>query len=196
MRKRVLIIGDDKMGHWAVKEINKQCPETIIYLNRSVDRTRIVKLLKKRIISLPELFKMGWAELTRKDVSIPDYPIISNNNDVRAMVESELADEVICFRAGLVLNKTTLALSPQFLNVHYADLPEWGGLGAIARSLNAGCYEQKACLHEMVGEIDAGEVYRREPYHLDPKAGYKQNEDNAFQAGLRLLITYLKAPSL
>jgi len=43
----------------------------------------------------------------------------------------------------------------------------------------------------MVGEIDAGEVYYREPYKLDPTIGYKANEDRAFESGLKLLHNYI-----
>ncbi|PLX30224.1 MAG: hypothetical protein C0582_01570 [Alphaproteobacteria bacterium] len=57
--------------------------------------------------------------------------------------------------------------------------------------MKAQAYDQNSCLHEMVGEIDAGEVYYREPYKLDPTIGYKANEDRAFESGLKLLHNYI-----
>ena len=103
------------------------------------------------------------------------------------MVEREKPDRVICFRAGLIIGKRTLSTGPQFLNLHYADLPEWGGLASLLRAMRAKAYDQNACLHEMVAEIDGGEVYAREAYKLDPSLSYRANEDHAFETGLTLL---------
>src|SRR6056297_2220884 len=111
---------------------------------------------------------MVWAELRRPALAEPNFPVLYTNQAIRDMLAREKPDEVICFRAGLVLTEKTLACAPDFLNVHYTNLPKWGGLGTIYKALKAQAYDQNSCLHEMVGEIDAGEVYYREPYKLDP----------------------------
>ena len=191
MRKIILIIGDDRMGRQAMKSVHATFPDMTIYRNRSGSPRRILKLVRKRILSFSALMCMAWAELRRQPVSTPDFPVLLTNQHVREMLEREKPDMVICFRAGLVLTEKTLAYPTQFLNLHYADLPKWAGLGTIAKALKAKAYHQNACLHEMVGEIDAGEVYHREAYTLDPSLGYKANEDRAFEAGLRLLHRYL-----
>lgn len=187
MTKIVLIIGDDRMGRIAMTSVHKAFPDIRIYRNRSTSPKRIVKLILKGVLPLSALLVMAWAEMRRRPVPEPDCPVLVTNQDVRSMIETEKPDRVICFRAGLVLTRKTLALPARFLNLHYTDLPQWGGLGTVYKALRAKAYDQNACLHEMVGEIDAGEVYEREAYKLDPSIGYKANEDRAFEAGLRLL---------
>ena len=191
MSKIILIIGDDRMGRKAMASLHAALPDIPIYRNRSGGPKRIIKLIRKKIIPLPAVIAMAWAELRRPVSPAPDFPVLLTNQDVRSMLEREKPDQVICFRAGLVLTEKTLSCEPEFLNLHYTDLPEWGGLGTIYKALKAKAYEQNACLHEMVGEIDAGEVYHRQAYRLDPCKGYKENEDTGFEAGLSLLHHYL-----
>lgn len=182
--KTVLIIGDDKLGHRAVQKLHGQVP---IYLNSSNTLKRIFKLVCKKILRLDDLLQMGWAEFVRSDVSVPELLALHSNQEVIDMVEREKPDRVICFRAGLIIEKRTLSMGPRFLNLHYADLPEWGGLASLPRAMRGKAYEQNACLHEMVPEIDGGEVYAREPYKLNPGLSYRENEDHAFDSGLTLL---------
>jgi len=182
--KTVLIIGDDKLGHKAIVAMG---PDVQIYLNRSSSPARILKLVLKGTLSVKDFLIMAWAEYCRRGTQIPDLPVLKSNRDVIDMLKREKPDRVICFRAGLIIGRATLEYPPQFLNLHYADLPEWGGLGSIPRALRAGAFEQNACLHVMVPEIDGGEVLERQPYRIDPKLPYKDNEMRGFAAGLMLL---------
>ena len=191
MKKLILIIGDDRMGRKAIRHISSAFPNIKIYRNRSGSPLRVLKLLKKNIISLPALINMLWAELQRPNLTVSGLPLLSNDQEVRVILKNENPDEVICFRAGVILTKRTLSCETHFLNLHYADLPKWGGLGAIHEALKAGAYDQHACLHEIWEKIDTGEVYQREPYKLDPSLSYKANEDIAFEAGLTLLQKYV-----
>ena len=77
---------------------------------------------------------MGLADLRRADTPLSDLPIIATNNDLLQVIKDETPDRVICYRAGLVLTRTVLDQPPQFLNVHCADLPKYGGLGTLGPS--------------------------------------------------------------
>ncbi|PLX30225.1 MAG: hypothetical protein C0582_01575 [Alphaproteobacteria bacterium] len=119
MRKTILIIGDDRMGRRAISSIRAAFPDIMIYRNRSNSLTRVTKLVKKKIIPFPALLQMVWAELRRPALAEPNFPVLYTNQAIRDMLAREKPDEVICFRAGLVLTEKTLACAPDFLNVHY-----------------------------------------------------------------------------
>jgi hypothetical protein len=187
MTKIVLIIGDDKLGHRAVADLLPRYPNVPIYLNRSRNPKRLYKIVRKNIGLLWYFIQLFWAEYRRTDTDIPSMSIIENSQDVLDMIAREKPGTVICFRAGLVFGKNLLGSGPRFLNLHYADLPLWGGLASLPRALNAKAYDQHACLHEMVLEIDGGDVLHRQFYRMDPKRTYRENEDVGFDAGLTLL---------
>ena len=172
--KTVYIIGDDKLGHQAIAALG---PDHVIYRNSSNSPMRVLKLVRKGILRADDLLRMVIAEVRRKDTAIHDVPALCSNADVQDMVEREKPDRVICFRAGLIIGRKTLDTGPQFLNLHYADLPDWGGLASIPRALRAGALVQTACLHVMAPEIDGGEVLAREPYALNPNP--KRDERSA-----------------
>lgn len=184
MTRTIFFIGDDKLGHRAIRALPDGAP---IWLNRTMNLARVVKLLRRRSIAPGDLLAMALADMRRKDTAIPQLPVVTSNADVAQVVAAERPAQVVCFRAGLIFNRATLQSGPQFLNIHYADLPEWGGLGALPRALRAGALEQAACLHEMLPEIDAGQVLHREPFRLNPAESYRENEDRAFSAGLAIL---------
>lgn len=182
--KTILIIGDDKLGHRAAQKL---LGKVRIYLNSSTSFKLICKLVLKNSLRMDDLLQMAWADYTRSETSIPTLPRLQTNDDVINMINLEKPDRVICFRSGLIMGKQALSMGPQFLNLHYAELPEWGGLAALPRALRAKAYEQHACLHKMVSKIDGGEVYARVPYTLEPRQSYRENEDHAFDVGLILL---------
>ena len=183
--KVVYVIGDDKIGR---KAMNLLADDQIIYRNQTVDALRVLKLIRRRVVTYCEVFKMLIADLQRKKVKVRDYPIIKSNCEMMEMVEREKPDVVICFRAGLVLSKKVLDLTPRFLNIHCADLPEFGGIGTISRAIKAQKLNQNACLHEIILEIDSGEVLHKEPYQLSQCNTYIDNEDVAYLAGYKILV--------
>ena len=191
MRKTVLIIGDDKLGHRALAALAARFPNIPLYRNRSASPKRLFKLVRRNWNLLGDFITMFLAELRRADTPIPPLPVITTGADIFTMIERENPQTVICFRAGIILGTRLLASGPEFLNLHYADLPEWGGLAALPRALRAKAYQQQACLHRMVVAVDAGEVLRRAPYMLDPSLPYSKNEEIGFATGLALLTEYL-----
>ena len=183
--KIVYVIGDDKIGR---KAMNLLGGGQIIYRNQSVDALRILKLIRRRVVTFSEIFKMFIADLRRQKIQVSDYPILKSNEDIVEMVECEKPDVVICFRAGLVLSDKVLDMPPRFLNIHCASLPEFGGIGTISRALKARKFNQNACLHEIILEIDSGEVLHKESYQLSKNKRYSENEDIAYLAGYKILV--------
>jgi len=84
--------------------------------------------------------------------------------------DRELAERVALYDVGLVVGAGFMrVLSPGFLsrfeavmNVHPSLLPEFKGLRAIERALEAGVSETGVTVHLMVEEVDAGPILRQE----------------------------------
>jgi methionyl-tRNA formyltransferase len=138
---------------------------------------------------------MAWAELFRPDYKIADFPQIRSNVDLLEKIKGYAVDRVYLFRAGLIINKKVIEAGPEILNIHCARVPDYGGLGSIMRALEAEAYEQEATLHRVVERIDEGEVIATLPYNLDKALTYRQNEEIAYDAGIRLLLDQLKISS-
>jgi phosphoribosylglycinamide formyltransferase-1 len=84
--------------------------------------------------------------------------------------DRELADRVAVHDVSLVvgagymrvLSPVFLERFPAILNVHPSLLPEFRGLRAVARALEAGVKETGVTVHFMVEEVDAGPVVAQE----------------------------------
>jgi phosphoribosylglycinamide formyltransferase 1 len=80
--------------------------------------------------------------------------------------DRELADRIEAYGGGLVVGAGYMRiLSPGFLdrfpavlNVHPSLLPEFRGLRAVERALEAGVDETGVTVHFMVEEVDAGPI--------------------------------------
>jgi len=182
--KTIFIIGDDKLGRLAAAELN--APDAI-WLNRSVDSKRVVRLIKTGAIKLQDVLAIAFADLRRPNVAAPDLPIIRTNAEMLELIRTQAPDRIICYRAGLVLTRKVLDQPVQFLNVHCADLPKYGGLGTLHRALRDKAFTQNACLHEITTVIDGGRVLHKEPYQLSPARSFRRNEDIAYAAGRKIL---------
>ena len=182
-----VLLGDDRIGRQVAARLAARDQSMPMAFNRSAEPRRIMRLLRKRRIGFTELLLMALAEWRRPDVAKPLLAEINDNAALLAWLESSRPRAVVCFRAGLLISPAALAAGVPFYNVHAADLPEFGGLGAIARSLRAGRREGFACLHRMVARIDSGDVLEREPYVLAASEGYAVNEERAYAAAERLL---------
>lgn len=112
--KIVYVIGDDKIGR---KAMNLLGGGQIIYRNQSVDALRISRLIRRRVVTFSEIFKMFIADLRRQKIQVSDYPTLKSNEDIVEMVECEKPDVVICFRAGLVLSDKVLDMPPRFSKI-------------------------------------------------------------------------------
>ena len=90
--------------------------------------------------------------------------------------DRELADRVAAHGVSLVVGAGYLrVLSPVFLerfpailNVHPSLLPEFRGLRAVARALEACASETGVTVHFMVEEVDAGPIVAQEKVSILP----------------------------
>jgi phosphoribosylglycinamide formyltransferase-1 len=96
--------------------------------------------------------------------------------ETRKEFDAELADRVAAYDVGLVVGAGYMrVLTPVFLerfpaviNVHPSLLPEFRGLDAIRRALEAGVQRTGVTVHFMVEEVDAGPVIRQETVPVLP----------------------------
>jgi phosphoribosylglycinamide formyltransferase-1 len=90
--------------------------------------------------------------------------------------DRELADRVAAHDVSLVVGAGYMrVLSPVFLerfsailNVHPSLLPEFRGLHAVARALEAGVKETGVTVHFMVEKVDAGPIVAQEKVPVLP----------------------------
>jgi methionyl-tRNA formyltransferase len=192
--KRILVLGNDKLGGQALRVLQSlpQTAEIFYCVDRSTNIKRIVRLISKRSISPFLVAKMLLCEIARPGKKPPtSVPSIIGNNQLADLINAELPHEVILFRAGLIINAHVLAQGVRILNLHCSRLPDYGGIGTIARALKDKEYEQAACLHIVTSRIDDGEVIEKMPYRLNPLGTYFLNEMIAYNTGIKLLVEYL-----
>lgn len=190
--KRVIVVGNDKIGNCALQALPDN-NQNICYVDRSTNVKRLAKLIRKGSMSLYLASKMLLCETFRPGQKPPQsFPSIKSNGELASIIRNERPQEVILFRAGLIINTEVLAQGVKILNIHCARLPDYGGIGTIARALKDKEYEQAATLHVVTKRIDEGDVVRTTPYRLDPLISYCRNEMNAYKAGIQLLKDYLK----
>jgi phosphoribosylglycinamide formyltransferase-1 len=94
----------------------------------------------------------------------------------RKAFDLELADRISRYDAGLVVGAGYMRiLTPAFLerfpaviNVHPSLLPEFRGLNAVKRTLEAGVERTGVTVHFMVEEVDAGPAISQEEVPVLP----------------------------
>ena len=94
----------------------------------------------------------------------------------RGDYDRELADRVAAHDVSLVvgagymrvLSPVFLERFPAILNVHPSLLPEFRGLRAVARALEAAAKETGVTVHFMVEEVDAGPIVAQERVRILP----------------------------
>ena len=94
----------------------------------------------------------------------------------RGDYDRELADRVAAHDVSLVvgagymrvLSPVFLERFPAILNVHPSLLPEFRGLRAVARALEAAVKETGVTVHFMVEEVDAGPIVAQERVRILP----------------------------
>ena len=189
--KTLVILGNDKIGGRALKEIG-HLKETQIACDRSTNFKRVIKLLKSKKLSIFLVFKMFLAEIFRKGEK-PKKNIITikSNKTLLELLKKNNYQIVILFRAGLIINKQVIETGTNILNIHAASLPEFAGIGSINKALKEKAYSQKATLHKVIETIDSGQVLSELDYKLDPEKSYLDNEDIAYSAAIKLLVKTL-----
>ncbi len=190
----ILIVGNDKIGARAMAMSEADAPDIKVFVDCSGSLGRVYKLIIKGRIKLGLILKMFLAELRRprlaKRVTIAGE--IRSNKDLLAVLSEHSPKRVVLFRAGLIINKSVIAAGIPLMNIHCAQVPEYGGLGSIDRALTDRAFEQEATLHQVTVSIDKGEVYDTESYELDSRLSYAANEDRAYAAGVELLKRTLR----
>lgn len=190
--KNLIVIGNDKIAGGVSEQISNFA-NCIVYIDRSTDFSRVLRLLRRRIISPVLLAKMVACEVLRKGHR-PNmkFPSIRHNEDLIRAIMVHKPDRLILFRAGLIVNRSVIAAGVPVFNIHAAIVPDYGGIGSIDRAIKAKAYEQYASLHVVTTRIDEGEVIDRIGYRLNPGSSYCQNEDVAYQAAQRLLLKTIR----
>lgn len=185
--KTLLLLGNDKISGKALGQIERS-NSLHICVDHSTNWRRIARLLTKKSIRPLLLAKMVFCELARPG-SRPDPCLtkIRSNAELIREIDKIPSSRLVLFRAGLIVNKALIAKGIPVLNIHAAKVPQYGGLGSIAKALADKAHEQAACLHRVTERIDEGDVLVRENYHLNPSVSYCENEAIAYAAATRLL---------
>ena len=190
--KKLFIISNDKIGRKAIHLLEQNKSNDLhVVIDKSSSLKRVFKLIIKGIMPLNLVVKMFFAELFRKDYSIINYSEIKTNKDLLRLIDEINPAKIILFRAGLIINKKVIEKKIPLLNIHCANVPEFGGLGSIQKAITHKAYNQNACLHHVTVKIDEGEVLAKEPYTLSPKRSYFANENIAYEAGIKLILREL-----
>ena len=185
--KTLLLLGNDKISGEALGQIER-INSLHICVDHSTNWRRFSRLLARQSISPLLLIKMAFCELARPG-SRPDPRLtkIRSNAGLISEIDRVTPSRLVFFRAGLIVNKALIAKGIPVLNIHAAEVPQYGGLGSIAKALADKAHEQAACLHRVTKRIDEGEVLAREKYNLNPSVSYCENEAIAYAAATRLL---------
>ena len=187
----LVIISNDKIGGQALKEMHN-CKDIEIFCDRTINIKRVIKLLKRKKLSIILVFKMFLAEIFRKGKK-PNKNIttIKSNMNLLEILKKKNYEKIILFRAGLIIKNKVIETGINILNIHAASLPDFAGIGSINKALTDKAYYQRATLHKLIETIDSGEVISEIAYKLNPKKSYLDNENIAYSAAIKLLIKTL-----
>ena len=187
----LIIVGNDKIGGKALQKI-KNFSGIEVFCDRSTNIKRVIKLLRRKKLTILLVFKMFFAEILRKgEKPKKNIPTIKSNKTLLELLKKNNYEKVILFRAGLIVNKQVIETGINMLNIHAASLPDFAGIGSIEKALVKKAYCQKATLHKLIESIDSGEVISELDYKLDPQKSYLDNEDIAYSAAIKLLVKTL-----
>jgi len=191
--KTLLILGGDKIARSALETLTSS-GNLMIAIDNSTNLKRVVRLIAKRRIELFLLIKMFACELIRKNIkfSLKGVASIKNNSDLVRIINEFKPHRILLFRAGLVISREVIDRGIPLMNIHCAKVPEYGGLGSLDRAIKDRALDQHATLHQVTTTIDRGEMFDFEPFRLDLSKNYCNNENLAYEAGLKLLKRLLK----
>jgi phosphoribosylglycinamide formyltransferase-1 len=121
--------------------------------------------------------KGAFAFERARRVGVPVEHVDSAGFLTREDYDRELADRVAAHDVGLVvgagymrvLSSVFLERFPAILNVHPSLLPQFRGLRAVQRALEAGVKETGVTVHFMVEAVDAGPIVAQESVPVLPQ---------------------------
>jgi folate-dependent phosphoribosylglycinamide formyltransferase PurN len=190
--KTLLIFGNDKIS----ARVHASLPpdeRLVVAIDRSTNVGRVLRLLRRGSLNGRLVVQMLWCELRRSaPAARTTGESVSSNSDLVKLLNLHTPMRVVLYRAGLIINSEVLAAGVPIMNIHCAKVPEYGGIGSIAKALREHAYLQCATLHQVTETIDSGVVFDTEAYELDPDSSYCVNEDRAYAAGQRLLLRTLQ----
>jgi len=183
----LVLLGNDGYAGSAYRRI-AGLPHVVCAVDRSTSMTRVWRLLRRRALPARLAASMWWCQLRSPEAPPPaTLPVVRNNHDLVTRIRRLAPVRVILYRAGLIINQRVLSLGVPIYNIHCASLPEYAGLGALARARADGALHQYACFHHVTRGIDTGAVVAREPFTLCASSRYCDDERVAYQAGAALL---------
>ncbi len=188
----LVLIGNDKWGRKFLAKESENYSVSFALEAGSRSLKRIMKLLRKGSLSFSTLIKMTLAEFARPAYPAPNLPYIKNNDDLLQLIQTNSIDQVVLYHVGMIIRRKVLQTGVKVYNIHCARLPEYGGLMAIQRALDKGDLQQEATLHIVNEQVDSGATLKTVPFLLDAEKSYGANEDTAFDAGERLILSFLE----
>lgn len=183
----LVLLGNDGYAGAAYRQI-AGLPDVVCAVDRSTGMARVWRLLRRGALAPQLAARMWWCQFRTAEAPPPvTLPMVRSNRDLAAHIRQLSPARVILYRAGLIINQHVLSLGVPIYNIHCASLPEYAGLGALARARADGALHQYACLHHVARGIDTGKVVAREAFTLRPSSRYCDDERAAYQAGAALL---------
>lgn len=194
--KTLLILGNDKISARVYASLPSD-ERLVVAIDRSTNVGRVLRLLRRGSLTVRLVVRMLWCELRRPAPRMSNaVEAVTSNGDMVRLINLHVPQRVVLFRAGLIISRAVLATGVPIMNIHCAKIPEFGGIGSIARALEQKAHHQCATLHQVTDAIDRGVVFDTEAYELDPDSSYCANEDHAYAAGHRLLLRTLQQPEI
>ncbi len=198
-RKVFLLVSSGRVTEILAQSIIAGFPREnfVVLLDQTTGLRKLFNLLKKNVIKLPWLLRQFIAQ-KRQEREISGEGEIDADHVINSAADLEKAaalyptiDTLLAFRAGLVVNRRILEQIVCY-NMHYARLPDYPGLGAVAKALSACDWDQEATVHLMSTKIDEGATVYAERYKLEPAYPYWQNELIAARAGAITASNFLR----
>ena len=188
----LLIVGSDSFSATLARKVKDEfSDEVLVCQDRSTDIRRVLKLVFRGRLNILALVKMTVAEFIRPKERTCFDICIRTNSELLSILNNFAPSKVVCFRCGLVINKSVLRTGIPLYNVHCSSLPEYPGIGTIHKAISENAWQQSACLHFIDEGIDTGQVILRSDYTMKENNSYKANEDLAYATGMSLVLGFL-----
>lgn len=187
MTHTLVLLGNDGYAGAAYRQI-AGLPNITCVIDRSTSMARVWRLLRRGVLSPRLAARMWWCQFRCAEAPPPASLLtVRSNHDLATHIRQLAPMRVVLYRAGLIINQHVLSLGVPLYNIHCASLPEYAGLGALARARTSGTWQQYACFHHVTRGIDTGAIIAREPFTLHPSSSYCDDERIAYRAGAVLL---------